>query len=140
MNPLLEARLKIKDIAALIPHRHPFLFVDGIIDFEQNLWIRGVKRIGAGDRFPSPSYALLICESLAQLTKLLDALSGKPKENLSYLTSLQIEFFKQVEMNDEVHLFARQEKSHRKMCCYRVEAHIDGEKLLSGSLYRKQDA
>ena len=38
-------RLGIKEIEAILPHRHPFLLIDYIEDYERILEHRGVEKI-----------------------------------------------------------------------------------------------
>src|SRR6185503_1643997 len=43
--------LEIEDIKAILPHRHPFLLVDRILELEEDRRVLGVKNVAADDRY-----------------------------------------------------------------------------------------
>jgi 3-hydroxyacyl-[acyl-carrier-protein] dehydratase len=121
-----------------IPHRYPFLFVDEITDYEKEKWITGIKKISCNDRIDLYLSPVLLCEALAQLSKLLESFSEDTFQQISYLTSLQIDFFESVAAGDVIELFARKEKEFHSMVSYVVTASCDGKKLVEGTLFRKK--
>src|SRR5262249_39284678 len=50
MSPL-KLPLEIEDIKAILPHRHPFLLVDRILEFEEDKRILGVKNVSSDERY-----------------------------------------------------------------------------------------
>ncbi|MFP5393281.1 MAG: 3-hydroxyacyl-ACP dehydratase FabZ family protein [Gammaproteobacteria bacterium] len=64
--------IEFGQIAALLPHRYPFLLVDRIDDYQPGEWIRGSKNVNAQDilmrsRGHSHYPAALVVESIGQL-------------------------------------------------------------------------
>src|SRR5262245_47150250 len=51
MSPPLKLPLEIEDIKAILPHRHPFLLVDRILEFEEDKRILGVKNVSSDERY-----------------------------------------------------------------------------------------
>jgi len=47
----LTLPLEIEDIKAILPHRYPFLFVDRILEFEEDRRIVGVKNVTSNERY-----------------------------------------------------------------------------------------
>ena len=91
--PILTA----EDIAALLPHRFPFQFVDRVLAFEDGVRIVTLKNVTINEPFfrgHFPEYPLmpgvLICESLAQSGALLAHRSrdGVPRGRAVVLTGL----------------------------------------------------
>src|SRR5258707_10123928 len=48
---LLTLPLEIEGIKAILPHRYPFLFVDRILEFEEDRRIVGVKNVTSNERY-----------------------------------------------------------------------------------------
>ena len=70
--------LDINGIQSILPHRHPFLLVDGILEMERKKRIVGVKNVSINENFfvghfPSQPImpGVLIIESMAQTGGLL---------------------------------------------------------------------
>ncbi len=122
-----------------IPHRYPFLLVDEITEYEQGKWIKGVKKISHNDRLSLNSSPVLLCEALAQLSKLLESFSEDALREISYLTSLQMNFHETATAGDEVELSAQKEKEFHSMISYRVKASSSRKSLAEGVLFRKKN-
>ena len=67
------SELNIEQIKKILPHRHPFLLIDQVLDFEPGVWARARKSITANEPFFEghfPGYpvmpGVLILEALAQ--------------------------------------------------------------------------
>lgn len=127
-----------REIQALIPHRFPILLIDRITGYEKKRWISGIKTISQNDRISIPKCPFLLCESLAQLSKILESISQEENSsNISYLTHLQIEFYDKVCVGDAILLTAAYKKQSQDMVCYDVQAHVSEKKILSGTLFRR---
>ena len=79
-------------IMRLLPHRHPMLLVDRVLDYEPMKSIRGLKNVTANEPFfPGhfPNYpvmpGVLVIEAMAQLAGLLTMLSNLAKMDGSQL-------------------------------------------------------
>ncbi len=81
-------KLDINQIKDIIPHRHPFLLVDRIDDYEEGVYARGVKSVSYNEPFFAGHYpqmpvmpGVLIIEALAQVGAIailtLDDMKGK---------------------------------------------------------------
>ncbi len=67
-------RLGIKEIEAIIPHRHPFLLIDYIEDYEPGVWAAGYKCVSYREDFFKGHFpkepvmpGVLTIEALAQV-------------------------------------------------------------------------
>ena len=81
--------LNIKEIEAIIPHRHPFLLVDAIEDYEPGEYAVGYKGVTFREDFFQGHFpqepvmpGVLIVEALAQTGAVADPLqTGKQGKN-----------------------------------------------------------
>ena len=127
-------------IASINPHRYPFAFVDCLLHEKEEKKIRGIKNISCNDRFQNSGTSLLICESLAQLSKLLDhKMSNRlyQKSKVSFLTRIDVKWFGTVKVGDRVFLDAEFVREVHEMRSYKVSAEVEGKIILSGSIFRK---
>lgn len=90
--------LSAKDIKKLLPHRHPFLFLDYIQTYEKNQSIIGCKCVSISDpvfegHFPdNPIYpGVLVIESLAQTCAVMNALDTLDWTETDSIKDVQIE-------------------------------------------------
>lgn len=67
-------KLGIKEIEAIIPHRHPFLLIDSIEDYEPGVWAVGYKCVSYREEFFKGHFpqepvmpGVLTIEALAQV-------------------------------------------------------------------------
>jgi 3-hydroxyacyl-[acyl-carrier-protein] dehydratase len=95
-TPLDLTRLDRAGIEAILPHRHPFLFVDRIVAHEPGKSIAGVRRIPHADRYvtvgpdgvPAWSAAVLL-ESLLQVGGLLVMSAPEDRGQLAVITGIE---------------------------------------------------
>ena len=113
-----------------IPHRYPFTFVDKVVDYRKNEWIVGTKTISRNDRYPLAVSPVLICEALAQLSKILETLSSQGMESISYLANMQIDFFESPEIGDCLELYAQAGKKIGELVSYNIEAKVRSNVIL----------
>ena len=97
--------LNLNDIKKLIPHRHPFLFVDRVEDIIKNVSATGIKNVSIDEFFFEghfPNFPImpgvLIIEALAQTAACLVSYSNKDlqKEKVVFLTSIDNTKFKKI--------------------------------------------
>ncbi len=87
----MELPLTYNDIIKILPHRHPFLFVDRITEFESGNRIVGIKNVTVNEPFFEGHFpgnpimpGVLIVEAMAQVGGVLARLSvpeSMEKEN-----------------------------------------------------------
>jgi 3-hydroxymyristoyl/3-hydroxydecanoyl-(acyl carrier protein) dehydratase len=127
------------NINAKIPHQYPFSFVDNIIAYQENQWIVGTKTISRNDRYSFEAFPVLICEALAQLSKILETLSIQSQESISYLANIQIDFFEAPKIGDCLQLHARTGKKLGEMISYNVKVTVGESVILKGRLFRRHN-
>lgn len=94
-------------IQATLPHRHPFLMVDKILEIVEGKTVKGLKHITANEWYITDKNKIMpnvmIVEALAQLGAF--AAIGKDSD-LGFLTAIKgAEFFSEASVGDQVHLF-----------------------------------
>nr|WP_319492309.1 hypothetical protein [uncultured Desulfobacter sp.] len=127
-------------INELIPHKYPFSFVDTVTDYQENEWIRGTKTVSRNDRMSFAVSPVLVCEALAQLSKILEIASTSDMKNISFLASIQVEFFREPKIGDCIELFARVGKKMGEMVSFEVEAAVENTIILKGVIFRRRNA
>jgi len=125
-----------QEIAALLPHRFPFQFVDRVLEFEDGHRILGVKNVSINEpyfrgHFPEQPLmpGVLICEALAQAGALLAHRStdGVAAGRVVVLTGLDhVRFRRPVLPGDQLQLEVALLKRHRPLWRLRGIARVDG--------------
>jgi 3-hydroxyacyl-[acyl-carrier-protein] dehydratase len=85
--------IDIVEIMRLIPHRYPFLLVDRVVDFVENISCTGIKNLTFNENFFQGHFdgkpimpGVLVMEAMAQTAGILVAKSkGTSKENSEVL-------------------------------------------------------
>lgn len=116
--PLLQV-----DIERILPHRHPFLFVDEVNEFEDAVYIKGRKYVRAEEphfqgHFPGRPImpGVLILESIAQMGAIFAKLStgGAPLDRLIVFSGAEsVRFRRPVYPGDvlDIHMFNHRRRS-----------------------------
>ena len=136
--------LTVEDIMERLPHRYPFLLIDGIVRFEPGASIVAVKNVSATEpqflgHFPGHPImpGVLIVEAMAQAGGVLIWESIAPEERnfILYLAGIEKTRFRrparpgdQILMN--VDLIARR----RNLWRFSATAEIDGDLVASAEL------
>jgi len=142
----------IHAIEKILPHRHPMLFVDKIIDFELDKRIVGVKNVTVNEAFFAGHFpgrpvmpGVLIIEAMAQTGGIL-LLNGveNPDGKLVYFMSINnAKFRKPVLPGDQLVLEMEMVNRRSKMCQMNGKAYVDGslvaEAQLSAALVDRLD-
>ena len=115
--PSMELPLTYQEIIKIIPHRHPFLFVDKIIELEPYKKVVGIKNVTANEpffqgHFPSEPImpGVLIIEAMAQVGGIMARLSIPgimEKENanpIRFVAMDKVKFRKPVVPGDQIRL------------------------------------
>jgi 3-hydroxyacyl-[acyl-carrier-protein] dehydratase len=125
-------------IAAILPHRYPFLLVDRVIEFMPGKSIVALKNVTLNEpyfqgHFPGHPVmpGVLIVEALAQASGLLIGLSGTYSEThrpIFYLAKVDnARFLKPVMPGDQLRLEVQLKRLIRGMGIFTARAQVDGK-------------
>jgi 3-hydroxyacyl-[acyl-carrier-protein] dehydratase len=131
--------LDVRDIAAMLPHRYPFLLVDRVIDYTVGERLRAFKNVTFNEPFFQGHFpghpvmpGVLIIEALAQACGLLVQLSRKA---LYYLVKVDNAKFTQiVGPGDQLHLEVQLKRMIRSMGIFHCQAKVDGKQVAEAEL------
>lgn len=132
-----------QEIAALLPHRYPFQFVDRVLEFEDGVRILALKNVSLNEPFFRGHFpdlpvmpGVLICEALAQAGGLLVYRSGGglPEDTVVALTGIEhARFRRPVLPGDQLHLDVSLIRSRRPLW------KMTGKVLVAGKLVAEAD-
>lgn len=132
-----------QEIAALLPHRYPFQFVDRVLEFEDGVRILALKNVSLNEPFFRGHFpdlpvmpGVLICEALAQAGGLLVYRSGGglPEDTVVALTGIErARFRRPVLPGDQLHLDVSLVRSRRPLW------KMTGKVLVAGRLVAEAD-
>lgn len=132
------------EIAALLPHRYPFQFIDRVLEFEDGRRIVALKNVSINEpffrgHFPEQPLmpGVLICEALAQAGALLAHRShdGVQPGHVVVLAGLdRARFRRPVLPGDQLHLEVVLFKRHRPLWKFRGVARVDGQAVAEADL------
>ena len=127
------------EIIDLIPHRHPFLLIDKVIDIVKNESATGVKNVTVNEpyfpgHFPSSSVVpgVLQIESMAQTAAVLVAKSldiSNPNALVLLTTIDNAKFRKPVIPGDVMSLFISVRKIRNKLWKFNGQVIVDSQKV-----------
>ena len=137
--------LDVRDIAAMLPHRFPFLLVDRVIDYTVGERLRAIKNVTINEPFFQGHFpdhpvmpGVLIIEALAQACGLLVQLSRKHDANakaLYYLVKVDNAKFTQiVGPGDQLQLEVQLKRMIRSMGIFHCQAKVDGKQVAEAEL------
>lgn len=129
--------LDVVEIQKILPHRYPFLMVDGILEMERLKYIVGVKSVTINEshfqgHFPGKPImpGVLIIEAMAQAGGVLTQLTlGRDAQSkLFYMVKVdKARFTKQVVPGDVLEMHVEIKRVIRNMAVYDCVAKVDGE-------------
>ena len=135
--------LDIEAIKEMIPHRHPFLMIDGVIDLVPDVEVTGIKNVtGEEDFFEGhfPGHPImpgvLIVEAMAQTSAILViGTVGKQPGSVVYFMSVdQARFRKPVFPGDRLMLHVVKKRNRGKVWKFKGEARV-GDNLVAEATF-----
>jgi len=143
-NPvkIIDARL----LLSLIPHRHPFVMIDRVIDVDGDVSGVGIKNVSMTEpcfvgHFPdNPVFpGVFIIEAMAQTACAICALhasgadGSSPKPIGVYFTTLdKVKFRKPVVPGDTLRLHVKKTRQKANMRWFQCNAEVDGKPVAEG--------
>jgi len=140
MNPTtapVNLPVDAEQIAAILPHRYPFLLVDRVVELEPGQRIVAIKNVTINEPFFTGHFpghpvmpGVLIVEALAQASGLLIGLSGTMAEKddrIFYLAKVDnARFLRPVVPGDQLRLEVKLKRLIRGMGIFTACARVDG--------------
>jgi len=132
------------EIAALLPHRFPFQFIDRVLEFEDGTRIVALKNVSINEpffrgHFPEQPLmpGVLICEALAQAGALLAHRStdGVERGRVCVLAGLDhVRFRRPVLPGDQLHLEVVLQRRRRPLWKMAGTVRVDGQLVAEAEL------
>jgi len=140
MNPTtapVKLPVDAEQIAAILPHRYPFLLVDRVAELVPGQSIVAIKNVTINEPFFEGHFpghpvmpGVLIVEALAQASGLLIGLSGTmadKDDRIFYLAKVDnARFLKPVVPGDQLRLEVQLKRRLRSMGIFTARARVDG--------------
>jgi 3-hydroxyacyl-[acyl-carrier-protein] dehydratase len=140
MNPItapVKLPVDSEQIAAILPHRYPFLLVDRVVELDPGQSIVAIKNVTINEPFFEGHFpghpvmpGVLIVEALAQASGLLIGLSGTmtdKDDRIFYLAKVDnARFLKPVVPGDQLRLEVQLKRRLRSMGIFTASARVDG--------------
>ena len=112
MTEDLKLPLELLDIKSILPHRHPFLLVDRILELEPDRRVLGVKNVASNERYfiagPGGRPVLpasILTEAMAQAGAVLILAKPENRSRLVYFMGIdRVRYRRPVHAGDSVHL------------------------------------
>ena len=126
-------------VAAILPHRYPFLLVDRVVEVEVGKRIVAIKNVTANEPFFTGHFpghpimpGVLICEAVVQAGGILARLTAAEVDDhgqvLAMLTSLdRVRFRQQVTPGDQLRLEVETVRRRNAFWKMRGTARVDGK-------------
>jgi 3-hydroxyacyl-[acyl-carrier-protein] dehydratase len=132
--------MEIEDIKRVLPHRHPFLLVDRIVELDADKRILGVKNVSADERYfiAGPGGvrmmpASILTEALAQTGAVLILVKPENRARLIYFMGIdRVRYRRPVVAGDTVTLEATVLRLRSKMGTLSGIARVDGKVVGEG--------
>jgi 3-hydroxyacyl-[acyl-carrier-protein] dehydratase len=144
-EPAIKLPIDVRQIAAILPHRYPFLLVDRVIEFEPGKRVRAIKNVTCNEPFFMGHFpghpvmpGVLVIEAMAQasgiLTQLSNGFNAKPNQ-LYYLVRVDnARFSRTVVPGDQLVMDVVQKRMIRRMGQYQCTASVDGVEVASADI------
>lgn len=133
--PQGEAVLDINDIMKLLPHRHPFLLVDRIVDFESDNKCTGLKNVTMNEPFFPGHFpehpimpGVLQLEAMAQVSSILMLRKPENVGKIGYFMSAdKVKWRRPVLPGDSLYIQAEMTKTRGSIGTAKCRCLVNGE-------------
>lgn len=134
--------IEIEGIKKILPHRHPFLFVDRITELEPDKRIVGIKNVTSDERYfiAGPGGipvlpASILTEAMAQVGAVLVLSKPENRSRLVYFMGIdRVRYRRPVRAGDTVELEGIVIRLRAKMGSFRGVARVDGAVVCEGQM------
>ncbi|MCM8793115.1 MAG: bifunctional UDP-3-O-[3-hydroxymyristoyl] N-acetylglucosamine deacetylase/3-hydroxyacyl-ACP dehydratase [Candidatus Omnitrophica bacterium] len=134
--------LDINDIQKILPHRYPFLFVDKIIELEEDKRAVGIKNVSIDDYFFQGHFpgrpvmpGVLIVEAMAQVAGVLMLSKKENQGKLAYFMSIDnVKFRRTVLPGDQLRLEVEVVRLKSKTGQVHTKAYVDSKVVAEADL------
>ena len=131
----IQLPLELPQIKKILPHRHPFLLLDRIVEYEPDESIVGIKNVTSNDHYlitgPDgvPTLpASILTEAMAQVGAVLILVKPENRARLIYFMGIdKVRYRKPVVAGDSVELSARVVRLRKKVGSLHGIARVDGQ-------------
>lgn len=138
----LKLPLELEDIKAILPHRHPFLLVDRILELEEDRRVLGVKNVSSDERYfiAGPGGipmlpASILTEAMAQAGAVLILSKPENRSRRIYFMGIdRVRYRRPVRAGDAVYLEGTVVRLRSRMGSLRGVARVDGEVVCEGQM------
>ena len=133
--------LELEDIKKILPHRHPFLMIDKIVELKGNKAV-GIKNVSATEEYFKGHFpkrpvmpGVLIIEALAQVGGVIILSQEAHRGKLAYLVAVNnARFRKTVVPGDQLRLESEIIKIKSKIGVAKGVAKVDGEEVCEAEI------
>ena len=133
--------LDLEDIKKILPHRHPFLMIDQIVELKGNKAV-GIKNVRATEEYFKGHFpqrpvmpGVLIIEALAQVGGVIILSQEAHRGKLAYLVAVnKARFRKTVVPGDQLRLESEIIKIKSKIGVAKGVAKVDGEEVCEAEI------
>jgi len=134
--------LELPDIKRILPHRHPFLLVDRIVELEEDRRVVGVKNVASDERYfiAGPGGrpvmpASILTEAMAQAGAVLILAKPENRSRLIYFMGIdRVRYRRPVSAGDTVELEGVVVRLRGKMGSLRGVARVEGRVVCEGRM------
>ncbi len=138
----LRLPLEIEDIKAILPHRHPFLLVDRVVELEPDKRVVALKNITTNERYfiagPGgvPTLpASILTEAMAQAGAVLILSRPENRSRIVYFMGIdRVRYRRPVTAGDQVRLEGEVVRLRSKMGTLQGQALVDGKVVCEGRM------
>jgi 3-hydroxyacyl-[acyl-carrier-protein] dehydratase len=138
----LKLPLELEDIKAILPHRHPFLLVDRVVELEPDRRVVAVKNITTNERYfiagPGgvPTLpASILTEAMAQAGGILILSKPENRSRIVYFMGIdRVRYRRPVTAGDQVRLEGEVVRLRSRMGTLKGRALVDGKLVCEGQM------